>query len=75
MYSLIDNKAGRIFRIDNRKHCLQKSVVEKIAMLRIMRGDYTETVNGCWIGDRHFVVALDRDEYNNLLEMKNRENS
>lgn len=67
-YTLIDKRRQKSIKFRTYKHCLQKSVAEKLAVLRIMRGDYTPHIFGSWIGDRHFVVALDKDEYNELLE-------
>jgi hypothetical protein len=67
-YTLIDRRKQRSIRFSIRKHCLQKSVSEKLVMLRIMRGNFDHHFFGTWIGDRHMVVALDKDEYNNILE-------
>lgn len=67
-YTLIDRRKQQSTKFNINKHCLQKTVAEKLAMLRIMRGDYTHHFFGSWIGERHMVVALDKDEYNNILE-------
>jgi len=67
-YTLIDRRKQRSTKFSIYKHCLQKSVAEKLAMLRMMRGDFKDHFFGSWIGDRHFVVALDKDEYVDILE-------
>lgn len=67
-FTLIDQNRQSSKRFDSHKHCLQKSVAEKLALVRIKRGEYDKTnVLGTWIGDRHLVVALDKDEYEYLL--------
>lgn len=70
-YTLIDRRKQKSTRFKTYKHCLQKSVVEKMAMIKLMRGSYDHHIFGSWIGDRHFVVALDKNEYNELLEKVN----
>ena len=67
-YTLIDRRKQKSTRFKTYKQCLQKSVVEKMAMIKLMRGGYDHHIFGSWIGDRHFVVALDRNEYEELLE-------
>lgn len=67
-YTLIDRRKQRSTKFSIYKHCLQKSVAEKLAMLRLMRGDFKDHFFGSWIGARHMVVALDKDEYNDILE-------
>lgn len=67
-YTLIDRRKQRSTRFSIYKHCLQKSVAEKLAMLRMMRGNFDNHFFGSWIGDRHMVVALDKDEYIDILE-------
>lgn len=67
-YTLIDRRKQRSTKFNIYKHCLQKSVAEKLVMLRIMRGDFKDHFFGSWIGDRHMVVALDKDEYIDILE-------
>lgn len=67
-FTLIDQRKQKSTPFHSYKHCLQQSVSEKLALVRIKRGDYDRTsVIGTWIGDRHLVVALDKDEYEFLL--------
>jgi hypothetical protein len=67
-YTLIDKRKQKSIKFDTCKHCLQKPVAEKVALMRMMRGKYDPAdMLGTWIGPRHFVVALDRDEYEYLL--------
>lgn len=66
-YSVIDHRAGKSTRFRIYRHCLQKSVEEKLAFMRLLRGNWDDHVYGTWIGDNHFVVALDKDEYKNLV--------
>jgi hypothetical protein len=69
-YTLIDKQRQKSTRFNCYKHCLQKSVAEKLALVRLMRDVYdNHSVIGTWIGARHFVVALDKDEYKYLLEL------
>lgn len=69
-YTLLDQSKQRSTRFDSYKHCLHIDVAEKLALVKIRRGDYDNTnVMGTWIGDRHLIVALDKDEYQYLLEL------
>lgn len=67
-YTLIDRRRQKSTRFSSCKHCLQKPVAEKLVMVKMMRGTFDDHIFGSWIGDRHIVVALDKDEYNELLE-------
>ncbi len=67
-YTLIDRRRQKSTKFNNYKHCLQKPVAEKLAMLKLLRGNYDHHFIGSWIGDRQLVVALNKDEYNELLE-------
>lgn len=70
VYNLINHVQSTTIPFDSRKHCLQKSVAEKRAMVRMMHGDYSDNVFGGWIGARHFIVALDKGEYEELVEKR-----
>ena len=68
LFTLIDRKQSKSTKFNSNKHCLQKSVEEKLALVRIMRGVVdTENVLGTWIGGRHMVVWLDKAEYDYLM--------
>jgi hypothetical protein len=68
-YTLIDHTTMHSSRFDTSKHCLPKDIQERVALMRIKRGDYSSNELGRWIGERHFVVVISKDEYNNLLEI------
>lgn len=69
-YTLIDQRKQQSTRFDTYKHCLHIDVQEKLALVMIGRGNYDNTnVLGTWIGDRHLIVALNKDEYEFLLEL------
>lgn len=70
VYSLINHVQSTTYAFDSRKHCLQKAVAEKKAMVRMMHGDYSDSVIGSWIGARHFIVALEKSEYEELVEKR-----
>ncbi len=70
-FTLIDHAKMESSRYQFDKHCLPNEIKERIAMMRIRRGDFTNTLLGAWIGDRHFVVALNKDEFYKLTEQFN----
>ena len=41
-------------------------VLERIALMRIRRGDYTDTPTGRWIGKQHLIIYLSTDEYKGI---------
>lgn len=41
-------------------------VLERIALMRIQRGDYTDTPTGRWIGKQHLIIYLSMDEYKEI---------
>lgn len=67
--TLIDKRRMKstTFRLD--KHCLPEAVSTKLAMVKMMRGSYEVSIIGAWLGEQIMAVALDKDEYNNLLGM------
>jgi hypothetical protein len=65
--SIINRRRGTSHVIDIGKHCLQKTVEEKIALLKLVRYDYSDYAMGSWIGANHAAVTLTRDEYKFIL--------
>jgi hypothetical protein len=65
--TLIDKKLCKSNPLYSDDYALPTPIMEKMTLVKLMRGDYKSRYLGTWIGERHFVVALDKDEYNNLL--------
>jgi hypothetical protein len=70
-YTLIDHTRSHSARFYTDKHCLPNEIQERVALIRIKRGDYSPCSLGKWVGERHFVIVLDKDEYHKLLEIAN----
>lgn len=65
--TLIDNKLAKSYALYTDNYTLPRHIMEKVSLVKLLRGDYTSRYLGTWIGERHFVVTLDRDEYEALL--------
>jgi hypothetical protein len=48
---------------------LPQSIKERIALVKLRRGSYAENEQGMWIGRRHLIVYLTKDEYVELKEL------
>lgn len=66
--NLISNVPQKSRAFDISKHCLENEIAQKVAVMKLMSGDFTPTSIGRWIGDRHFIVELTEDEFYRMME-------
>jgi hypothetical protein len=55
--------------LDTGRVQLPASINEKIALVKLRKGSYSDTESGQWIGARHLVVYLTANDYATLLEI------
>lgn len=67
-FYLLNNAKSECHRITA---TLPPYVLERIALMRIRRGDYTDTPTGRWIGKQHLIIYLSMTEYKSIRSVIN----
>ena len=62
-FTLMDRKQMKSTQVYPDKVKILPSILEKIVMVKLRRGSFDDTELGMWIGTRHLVVYLTKDEY------------